>query len=313
MRFLVRKDTKSKTSKHEEKLIHNSPKPMQNLISAITWDVSPYILDLKIGDTPLPVTWYGLLFVSGFLFGHSLLRYMFRTEGKSPQEVDTLAIYVIIGTVVGARLGHFLFYEWQLLVSQPLQWLVTLITPPFRGLASHGGTLAILVALYLYKIRSGLPFFWITDRVIVPACVGGALIRVGNLMNSEIYGTPTDLPWGFLFVHETDLVLLPVVPRHPTQLYEAVFYLLLFIVFFGIWRYKRHRLPEGFPTGLFLTVLFGFRFFIEFLKNDQAAFENTWQLNMGQMLSLPVIAIGIVILLISRKKPHLSFAELSDS
>jgi prolipoprotein diacylglyceryl transferase len=286
---------------------------MQALISSITWDVSPYIFDLKIKDIPLPITWYGLLFTSGFVLGYLLSRYIFRVEGRALPEVDTLALHVVVATVVGARLGHYLFYEWPLLVSHPVQWLVAMITPPFRGLASHGGTFAILVALYLYKIRSGLPFFWITDRVILPACVGATFIRLGNLMNSEIYGTPTDLPWGFLFVHETDPVLLPVVPRHPTQLYEAVFYLLLFIVFFGIWRYKRHRLPEGFTTGLFLVLLFSFRFGIEFLKNNQVAFENSWQLNMGQLLSLPVITIGVIILLISRKKSNLSFIELSDS
>ncbi len=286
---------------------------MKPLFLSITWDVSPYILDLKVGNMPLQISWYGLFFAFGFFLGYSLLRFIFRAEGKSPQQVDTLALYVILGTIVGARLGHFLFYEWELLVSQPLQWLLTMITPPFRGLASHGGTFAILVALYVYAKRSDQSFFWITDKVLIPGCLGGTFIRLGNLMNSEIYGFPTDLPWGFLYVHETDPVLLPVVPRHPTQLYEAVFYLLLFIAFFGIWRYKRHRLPEGFATGLFLILLFSFRFVIEFLKNNQVSFENSLQLNMGQLLSLPVIVVGIVILFLSRKKPSHYLIELPNS
>ncbi len=274
------------------------------LSASIVWNVSPEIIKLDIGDVTLPIAWYGLLFASGFIIGQQLLFYIFRQDGKPATDVDTLTVHVVIATVVGARLGHFIFYEWEILLANPVRWLKILITPPFMGLASHGGTLAIVVSLYLYaRHKPDQPFLWVTDRVTIPVSLGAALIRLGNLFNSEIYGKPTDLPWGMRFVRETDPSLLPVVPRHPTQVYEAFFYLFLLVLTFILWKYKRYQLPQGFTTGVFLILLFGFRFLIEFVKNNQAGFEDSLSLNLGQLLSIPVIVMGIVILLITKRNP----------
>jgi prolipoprotein diacylglyceryl transferase len=176
-----------------------------------------------------------------------------------------------------------------------------MFTPPFQGLASHGATITILLAVYLYaRTKPDQSFLWVVDRGVIPVALGGAFIRFGNLLNSEIYGIPTSLPWGFLFVRETDPSLLPLIARHPTQLYESLFCLFLLGVTFYLWKYKRYQLPEGFITGIFIVLLFSFRFVVEFLKNDQSAFEASMQLNMGQWLSIPAIITGIIILFITK-------------
>ncbi|MDJ1503098.1 prolipoprotein diacylglyceryl transferase [Xanthocytophaga agilis] len=278
------------------------------MYSFIEWNISPEIYTLTVGDLTLPIAWYGLLFASGFILGQQILFYIFKKEQKPATDVQSLTIYISIATIIGARLGHFLFYEWPLLLSNPTEWLLVLLIPPFRGLASHGATLAIIVAIYLYaKKKPEQPFLWVMDRLIIPVTLGCTFIRIGNLFNSEIYGIPTTLPWGFVFIRETEPSLLPLVPRHPTQIYEALFYLSLFAGTFLLWRYKRHVLPYGFISGLTLILLFGFRFFIEFLKNNQTDFENNHILNMGQILSIPAIITGIVILfLINRHKSSVS-------
>ena len=268
------------------------------LLSSIMWDVSPEIFNLNIFGFKLPITWYGVFFASGFLIGQQILYYIFRKDGKSKGDVDTLTIYVVIATIIGARLGHYLFYEWQMLFEAPFKWLLDLVTPPFAGLASHGATISILIALYIYSRKKiGESFLWVVDRVVIPVSVGGAMIRFGNLFNSEIYGKPTDLPWGFIFLRETDPALLPLVPRHPTQLYEAIICLFLLALTFYLWKAKRHLIPEGFITGIFMVLLFSFRFLVEFLKNNQEGFEESMLLNMGQILSIPFIVIGMIILL----------------
>ncbi len=275
------------------------------MLSAITWDVSPDLFTIRAFGAEIPIAWYGLMFAISFFLGQLLAAYIFRKDGKPAGDVELLTIYVVLGTVVGARLGHYLFYEWELLFRDPLDWLTSLVTPPFRGLASHGATIAIPTALYLYSRRKpDQPLLWVMDRMVIVVALSGILIRLGNLFNSEIYGTPTGLPWGFRFVRETDPSLLPVVPRHPTQLYEALFCLFLLVLTFGLWRYKRQSLPIGIITGLFITLLFSFRFLVEFLKNDQSAFEQGLALNMGQMLSIPAIVAGLVILWYARRNAY---------
>jgi prolipoprotein diacylglyceryl transferase len=275
------------------------------MLSAITWDVSPDLFTIRAFGAEIPIAWYGLMFAVSFFLGQLLGSYLFRKDGKPAGDVELLTIYVVLGTVVGARLGHYLFYEWELLFRDPFDWLMSLVTPPFRGLASHGATIAIPAALYLYARRKpDQPFLWVTDRVVIIVALGGILIRLGNLFNSEIYGTPTALPWAFRFVRETDPSLLPVVPRHPTQLYEALFCLFLLVLTFGLWRYKRRTLPIGIITGLFITLLFSFRFLVEFLKNDQSAFEQGLVLNMGQLLSIPAVLMGLVILWYARRNAY---------
>ncbi|MBD0255475.1 MAG: prolipoprotein diacylglyceryl transferase [Cytophagales bacterium] len=275
------------------------------MLSAITWDVSPDLFTIRAFGAEIPIAWYGLMFAMSFFLGQLLGAYLFRKDGKPSGDVELLTIYVVLGTVIGARLGHYLFYEWELLFRDPLDWLTSLVTPPFRGLASHGATLAIPAALYLYARRKpDQPLLWVTDRVVTVVALAGILIRLGNLFNSEIYGTPTSLPWGFRFVRETDPSLLPVVPRHPTQLYEALFCLFLLVLTLGLWRYKRQSLPIGILTGLFITLLFSFRFLVEFLKNDQSAFEQGMALNMGQILSIPAVLAGLVILWYARRNAY---------
>ena len=275
---------------------------------SIIWDIDPRIYTLKIFDVEWPITWYGLLFAASFLGGQQLMVYLFKQDNKPVSDVEALTLYVVIATVIGARLGHYLFYEWELLISQPREWVQSMVSLPFRGLASHGATIPILIALYLYsRKRSDQPFLWVVDRVVIVVSLGGALIRLGNLLNSEIYGKPTTVPWGFEFVRETDPDLLPIVTRHPTQVYEALFCLFLLALTLYLWKQKWRQLPDGFISGLFLVLLFSFRFLVEFLKASQESFEDSMVLNMGQILSIPAILIGLIILFVVRRKSNLVF------
>lgn len=268
------------------------------MLSYISWDFNPVLIDLSVFEHDWSLRWYGLLFASGFILAQQVFFYIFSRDGKSRQSVDILTIYIIVATIVGARLGHYLFYEWPLLIDHPLSWMIDLVTPPFAGLASHGAGIAILIAVYLYSRKyKDQPYLWVLDRLAIVAPISGAMIRLGNLFNSEIYGIPTALPWGFLFVRETDPALLPIVPRHPTQLYEALFCVFLFVLTFYLWKKKKDILPDGIITGTFLILLFVSRFLIEFLKNNQVDFERNYAINMGQVLSLPAIAMGIAIIL----------------
>lgn len=273
------------------------------MLSYISWNIDPVLFDFKLFGTSFPLRWYGILFAGGFLVAQQILYYIYQQEGKSRQAVDVLTVYFVVAAIIGARLGHYLFYEWPLLVQQPLQWAIELITPPFAGLASHGATILILIGVYLYARRYETPFLWVLDRLVIVAPIGGAMIRLGNLLNSEIYGKATTVPWAFIFERETDPRLLPLVPRHPTQIYEALFCLLLFGLMFYLWKTRRVVLAEGMLSGLFLILLFAFRFVVEFVKNDQVSFESDYVLNMGQLLSLPGIAMGIAIIVYACKLP----------
>jgi phosphatidylglycerol:prolipoprotein diacylglycerol transferase len=273
------------------------------MLTYIAWNVNPDIYTFNINGTELPLRWYGVLFAAGFLIAQQILYYIFRKDLKPSGDVDKLTIYIVVGTIIGARLGHYIFYEWELLLQAPGTWFISLITPPFSGLASHGGTMAVLVAIYLYsRQKDDQSFLWAVDRIAVVAPLTGAFIRFGNLMNSEIYGEATSLPWAFIFQRETDPSLLPLEPRHPTQLYEMLVYLLLFAYTFYLWKYKRATIPVGTITAVLLIVLFTARFLIEFLKNNQSGFENELFLNMGQLLSIPAVILGIVILMIGYRR-----------
>lgn len=278
------------------------------ILQFIVWDIDPEIFSIDLFGTNLPITWYGLSFALSFVLGQQLGYYIFRQESKPSADVEKLTMYVVLATIIGARLGHFLFYEWQLLLEEPLRWFTIMITPPFMGLASHGAVLALLLSFYLYaRTKPDQSYLWVTDRLVIAGSFAG-LIRIGNLFNSEIYGEATELPWGFIFLRETNPALLPLVPRHPTQLYEALFCFFLLGLTFFLWKYKRQVLPEGFITGVFLILLFSFRFLVEFLKNNQESFEGGMLLNMGQLLSLPAILMGVLILL-SIKRPSLAYAD----
>jgi phosphatidylglycerol:prolipoprotein diacylglycerol transferase len=271
------------------------------IINAITWNVDPEIF--SIGN--LSIRWYGLLFATAFLAGYIVFSKYLKTERLTSEMLDKLLIYVAVGTVIGARLGHCFFYEPEYFLKHPLEILKIWK----GGLASHGAAIGILLALWLYVRKYKLSFLWMIDRIVIVVALGGAFIRLGNLFNSEIYGLPTDLPWGFRFVRDrlydpNTGEVLPVVPRHPTQLYEAFSYLLIFTVLFIFYRKKHMQVRDGFIFGVFMILLFTARFFIEFVKNDQVAFEAGMKFNMGQLLSLPFIIAGIVMIIWTRLHPR---------
>lgn len=259
-------------------------------LNAIIWDVRPEIF--TIGQ--FSVRWYGLLFASGFVFGYFIMGSIFKRE-KIPQKMlDTLTTYMVVGTVIGARLGHCLFYEPAYYLSDPIKILKVWE----GGLASHGAAIGILIALWLFVRKARKPYIWVLDRVVIVVALAGFFIRMGNLMNSEIYGVETTLPWGFIFVRWNEIV-----PKHPTQIYEGLSYLLLFGLLYSIYRKQGPSVKPGLIFGLFLTILFTMRFIIEFIKESQVGFEDSMALNMGQILSIPFILLGLYLLFFYKAKP----------
>ena len=369
--------------------------PLMAILSYLIWNWDPEIF--SIGTFAL--RWYGLFFALGFLISQQILYYMFRKEGKPESDVDTLTIYMIVATIIGARLGHVLFYQPEIIFEEPLSIFLPFEFSPFRftglqGLASHGAAIGILLALWLYsrKKKPGQNYIYILDRIVILIAMTGALIRLGNYFNSEIIGKPTDKPWGIVFVHElteafederfdSDKIVssvtyikndtIPAEPnglkpisvyvffkpeaseaainsllverirpvlnnrlyrffrpevrldyqvakpdengfvakiqvmgiaRHPSQLYESISYALLFIFLMWLWVRHKQNLVPGRVFGIFLIWTFGMRFIIEFLKEPQEAFEASLPINMGQILSIPLIVAGVVILVLSFRK-----------
>ncbi len=364
------------------------------LLNFIIWDASPELFSLG----PLVIRWYGLLFALGFLIGQQILVKIYKQEGRSEKDVDTLTVYMVISTVVGARLGHCLFYEPGYYLSHPIEILKIWE----GGLASHGATIGILVAIYLYsRKQTNQSYLYVLDRMVITIALAGCLIRLGNLMNSEILGRPTNIPTAFIFVSQAENVIkesyedivedvkitqnhkdstangityagldlhlkidtkniqkvayttdfflqntlrktlreysdvsenivLPDsrfnttviagsdgisnavvriygIPRHPAQLYEAISSFLLFLLLYYIYNKKKAATPEGRIFGLFVVILFTLRFIYEFAKEPQVAFESTMALNMGQLLSIPLIIAGLFVLIRSyRKKGEIS-------
>lgn len=259
----------------------------------ITWDVNPEIFTLG----PLQIRWYGVLFAASFLIGFQIMTKIFEKEKKSQKDLNDLLWYMIIGTVAGARLGHCLFYNPEYYLSNPLEIFMTWK----GGLASHGAAIGITIAILMYsKKKSGQSFLWVYDRVVITVALAGFFIRTGNLMNSEIIGQVTDVPWAFKFVNA--YVADPNLPRHPAQLYEALSYLTIFVVLFSIYKKSYTKIKEGTIFGLFLILIFTARFFIEFVKENQSAFEQDMFLNMGQLLSIPLILWGVYLLFFNKKK-----------
>jgi len=259
----------------------------------ITWNPDPEIF--RIGS--IAVRWYGVLFALGFVFGYIILQRMFRREGVPIKVLDSLTTYMIIGTLIGARLGHCLFYEPEYYLSHPLK----IFAIWEGGLASHGAAIGIICTLIIFSIVKKRPFLWVIDRIVIIVALAGFLIRMGNLMNSEIFGHVTEFPWGFMFVNASD-PLEATAARHPTQIYEGLSYLLIF--FYLIWYYYRQEgKPEpGFLFGMFLILIFGIRFLIEFVKEPQVGFEDAMALNMGQLLSIPFVIAGILLVVRAKKK-----------
>ena len=261
-----------------------------DILAFIHWNVSPEIFSLG----PVHVRWYGLLFAVGFLFGYSHGEKMFKHENIDLKWLESLFIYLIVATIIGARLGHVLFYGWDYYSQHPIEILYVWQ----GGLASHGGVLGIIIAMFIWsKYVSKRSILWVLDRVVVPSIFVGALIRLGNLMNSEIYGMPTTLPWGFIFErnHET-------IAKHPTQIYEALSYLVTFGVLLHMYWRTKAKDYQGLIVGVFFVMVFSARFCIEFIKEVQESFENGMTLDMGQWLSIPFVLTGIFLIIRAVKK-----------
>src|SRR5258706_944877 len=261
-----------------------------SILLYLIWDVNPDIINIPLINHPL--RWYGLLFAFGFLLSQRVMYFIYKKEGRAITEVDTLTMYIVIATVAGARLGHVLFYDPVYYFEHPLKIAATWE----GGLASHGGAIGILVALYLFSRKTKVAYLWILDRMVIVAALTGCMIRLGNLMNSEMIGLPTSLPWGFVFTRMDNI------PRHPAQLYEALYCFFLFIVLFWIWYKYGDRLKNGFLFSWFLIILFRLRFIDEFFKINQEPWDDRLILDIGQILSIPFVLTGIVILLLNIRK-----------
>lgn len=271
------------------------------ILEFIKWNVDPEIL--KLG--PLALRWYGILFALAFVLGYLVFKKIYTKERLSMELLDQLTVYVAVGTIIGARLGHVIFYDPDYYFSNPLK----ILSVWEGGLASHGAAVGILLAIYLYVRKNKLSFLWLLDRLGIVIALGGICIRLGNLMNSEIYGTQTSLPWGFIFVREGEEYA-----KHPTQVYEALSYLAIFLFLF--WAYSKEFFikHKGKLFGIFLILLFGARFLIEYIKNPQENFEKDLPIDMGQILSIPFILTGIILVIYASqrtiKEPKNSASQL---
>ncbi len=243
------------------------------------WNADP--IAVSIG--PLSIHWYGLFFAAAFIAGLQIMSRMFVLEGRDKSDLDSLLGFVVVGILVGARLGHCLLYDPAYYLSNPLDILKIWE----GGLASHGGVIGILLAVWAFARTRKYPFWWLLDRIAAPAALGGAFIRIGNFMNSEIVGVPTIVPWAVIFERVDDL------PRHPVQLYEAAAYLMIFAVLYSAWRAPGVRSRQGLLAGNFLVLVFAARLVLEFFKTPQAAYEAGFFLTVGQWLSIPCILAGL--------------------
>jgi phosphatidylglycerol:prolipoprotein diacylglycerol transferase len=307
---------------------------MTSLLAYLVWNPDPILAHLG----PLLLRWYGVLFALGFVASTPVFNHIFRSENVSPRWVEVLTLYMVVGTVVGARLGHIFFYEPDILLKDPLE----VVKIWHGGLASHGATICIPLACWLFARNNKFDTLWVLDRMVIVVGIGGACIRLGNFMNSEIGGYPTTVPWAVVFPHDTAHLLpatnpLPIgavkvarpirlptgevstqvlpadapigpdslmaVPRHPTQLYEALYCVLLALLIYCLWNRTKARTPRGLLLGLFMVLLFTQRFLGEFLKEAQVDFEKDHLLNQGQLLSLPAILVGLWVLWRAGKDP----------
>lgn len=292
------------------------------MLHYITWNVDPVLFSLG----PLSVRWYGLLWAIAILTAWEIVKKIYKHEHRPDNWADKLFIYGTVGLIVGARLGHCFFYEWHLL-DEPVTLLgITFrygnpyLTQPWKllaiwqgGLASHGGAIGLLIAMWLYNKKvTHTGYLYILDRLVIGVAIGGACIRLGNLMNSEIYGGPTTLPWGFNFIRDymwhvpLDQGGAGELPCHPTQIYEMIYCIVTFVIIWRMyWKTDAAKRP-GLIFGVFLLGIFGTRFLLEFIKWDQEAFEAGMLLNMGQLLSVPFIVWGIWLIIRARRKAPLS-------
>lgn len=256
-------------------------------MTGIVWNVRPEIFSIG----PLTIRWYGLFFAISFILGFNIVQKIFAAEKVPEKHLDRLFVYMVIGTIGGARLGHTLFYEPEIYLSDPLRILKIWE----GGLASHGAAVGIFFMLWLYKRQTGLSWLWMVDRLCLTVALAGGFIRLGNLFNSEILGKESSVPWAFEFFS------VDRVPRHPTQIYESLTYFASFgILYWLYWKRGKGR-QRGYLFGLFLMLIFGSRIFWEFFKENQVPFESSLPLNMGQLLSIPLVIAGAILFARGRK------------
>ena len=264
-----------------------------NTFAAITWNVDPVAFSIF----GLEIRYYGIFWALAFIAGIYYFTDFVRREKLPDKLVDSLFWCATLLGIFGARLGHCLFYEPEVYLAEPLR----ILNIREGGMASHGAAIGFLLGLIIFSRINKVPFWWAADRIMIPVAIGGAGVRLGNLMNSEIYGCPTDLPWGFIFARNGETVAM-----HPTQIYEALFYILVFVVL--LWFYYKRDAGRKHPALMFgvgLVGIFLSRFALEFIKNDQVAFEADMTLNMGQLLSIPFVIAGVVLIIIGLKsKPQ---------
>ena len=270
------------------------------LFCSVTWSADPVIFDIGF----ISLRWYALMFIIGFYIGSKLMEVYYKHDGVNPEKVYTLFLYCFIGTIIGARLGHCLFYDPGYYIANPIEMLKTWK----GGLASHGGTLGVFLAVLVYARRDHRSALWVLDRLGIAVAPVAALIRVGNLFNHEIYGHVTSMPWGFRFIenvgawsHGAEPVYTE--PCHPTQIYEALCYLAVFAVNAYLYYKTDARNRRGLLLGVFFTGVFGSRFLIEYVKNVQESFEEGMILDMGQILSIPFIVGGIWLIVRAMRRP----------
>ena len=275
---------------------------MTNLL-AITWNVDPTFFTLF----GLDIRYYGVLWAVAFMLGIYYFTKFCKHEGLPDRLVDSMFWCATILAIVGARLGHCLFYEPEVYLADP----VRILNIREGGMASHGAAIGFLLGLTIFAVINKMPWWWGADRIMIPVAIGGAGVRIGNLMNSEIYGGPTDLPWGFIFQRAGETQ-----PMHPTQIYEALCYILVFLIL--LWLYFKKdagRKHPGLMFGVGLIGIFVARFIIEYIKNDQVGFEEGMRsaigMNMGQLLSIPFVVIGIILVVVGllNKPQHIAWVE----
>lgn len=258
---------------------------------AILWDVEPELVHLG----PLSVRYYGLCWAVGILLGYWLLNVFAKREGIPTRVVDKMALYSVLGVIIGARLGHCYFYEPAYFLAHPLEVLKIWD----GGLSSHGGIIGVLIGMWVLCHQEKVSMLWVMDHVAIPVALIATFIRLGNLFNSEIYGHATALPWGFIFVRNGETL-----PKHPTQIYEALSYFLGFAVMLLVYfRIPGVRQKRGLIFSALMVYMFAMRFLIEFIKEDQEAFEAGMVLNMGQWLSVPFFLVGVWLLARAIRRP----------
>lgn len=268
-------------------------------LNFIHWNPDPELVKIF----GLSIRYYGLLFISGLILSIFVLKWMFKQEQLPAENLEKLSIHGLIGIFIGARLGHCLFYEPAYYLANPIEMLLPVKMTAdgmkfigYQGLASHGGGLGLILAIWIYSRKTKHKLIDVIDSISIVTPLAGGFIRLANLMNSEIVGIPTQKPWGFIFERIDQL------PRHPAQLYESISYFLIFGILFFLYVKKRERLRNGVFFGLMLISIFTARIIIEFIKENQVDFEETMIFNMGQILSIPYLIVGIGFIIYGLKK-----------